>query len=59
MKQNITDDRKKYMKEYYKKNKEKQKIASRKQYLKKRGLYGDDNICGLQVKKGKIIVDFN
>tara|TARA_R110000803_G_scaffold1650_2_gene5351 strand:- start:2900 stop:3073 length:174 start_codon:yes stop_codon:yes gene_type:complete len=57
MKQNITENRKKYLKEYYLKNKEKQKKASYNQYRKNKGLNMDNS--GLQVKKGIIIVDFN
>ena len=56
MKQNITENRKKYLKEYYLKNKEKQKKASYNQYRKNKGLSPN---TGLQIKKGKIIVDFN
>ena len=57
MKQNITENRKKYLKEYYLKNKEKQKKASYNQYRRNKGLNMDNS--GLQVKKGRIIVDFN
>ena len=57
MKQNITENRKKYLKEYYLKNKEKQKKASYNQYRRNKGLNMDNSV--LQVKKGRIIVDFN
>lgn len=56
MVKNITDDRKKYMKEYYQKNKQKFKESSYNQYRRKMGIPINQ---GLQVKKGKIIVDFN
>jgi len=49
-------DRKLYMKKYYEKNKEKYKERSYNQYRNNKGY---SNQKGLEIKIGKIIVDFN
>jgi len=49
-------DRKLYMREYYQKNKDKYKERSYNQYRRNKGY---SNQKGLQIKRGKIIVDFN
>tara|TARA_R110000737_G_scaffold185603_2_gene208803 strand:- start:24 stop:179 length:156 start_codon:yes stop_codon:yes gene_type:complete len=48
-------DRKKYMREYYQKNKDKYRKRSYNQYRNNKGV---SNQKGLQIKKGLIIVDF-
>jgi len=58
-------DRKEYMKEYYKNNKDKQKKSSYESYRKKKlfsiGINKDYDklVKGLEIKKGVIIIDFN
>ena len=49
-------DRKEYMRKYYQKNKEKYKERSYTQYRNNKGY---SNQKGLQIKRCKIIIDFN
>tara|TARA_R100000541_G_scaffold11969_5_gene20243 strand:- start:3223 stop:3396 length:174 start_codon:yes stop_codon:yes gene_type:complete len=48
--------RKEYMKKYYIRNQDKYKKESHNQYIRNKGM---SNIKGLEIKRGKIIIDFN